>query len=142
MATDNRYLTQLPRETKEFSMKPGSTFGVYDTFRNGMSSVRASSSVVHPLEISEKNFHKHKQQEELASLRKAQGVHMAMKLQMERATLSKIQRLPGLKSSRVGLRTVLCDDIQLGFEDMFENSAQEQNFSHCNLPLMDHSDMY
>merc|ERR1712071_119592 len=118
MAEGNRYIKLLPQNefSQETSIKPGN-FGLHDTLRNGMSSVREQSTAAHPLEFSEKNFHKNKQQQEFTILRNTQGLHMPMKLQMERTILSNVQRLPGFESSRLSLRTVLGDD-ELGFEDM------------------------
>lgn len=133
---NNRHVTLLPKDqfNHESNIKPGS-YGLHDTFRNGMSSVGEQSRVLHPLINSEKNYHKNKQQQEFATLRNTQGLHMPMKLQMERAILSRVQRLPGLQSSRISLRTTLCDDDLLGFEDMFDSSSQ-------SMSMVDYRDLY
>ncbi|XP_065058822.1 proteasome maturation protein-like [Rhopilema esculentum] len=118
MAEGKRFMSLLPSDgySEESFVKPG-VFGIHDTLRDGITSVRGQSVVAHPLEFSEKNYYKNKQKQEFTALRSTQGLHMPMKLKMERTILSKIQRLPGLESSRISLRTVI-DEDELGFDDM------------------------
>merc|ERR1712076_216078 len=84
----------------ETSLDIGS-YGVNDMLRNGPSNVLRNVVCSHPMEASEKNFHLHAEKRKLASARNIQGLHMPIKLSMEQAVTSKIQRLPGLQSSNI-----------------------------------------
>ena len=45
------------------------------------------------------------------------GAHLPMAMRMEMETLAKVQRLPGLPSSRVGLECLMGRDETIDFED-------------------------
>lgn len=115
---DKRFASLFPKSKfcNETLVKPGS-YGIHDTMRDGITSAMQDAGAAHPLQLSEKSYHRNIQRQEFSALRNAQGLHMPMKLQMERTILSRVHRLPGLESSRASLRSVL-DDYDLGFEDM------------------------
>ena len=56
------------------------------------------------------------------------GAHLPMAMRMEMETLAKVQRLPGLPSSRVGLECLMGRDETIDFEDFLglpQDSEQE-----------------
>ncbi|XP_065669366.1 proteasome maturation protein-like [Hydra vulgaris] len=99
--------------------------GANDQFRNGFQSALKDVVSKHPLEISEKNYFKNSERREFSATRSAHGLHMPMKLQMERAVASRIQRIAGLPSSNLALRTLMGINDILGPEDIFNDVSEE-----------------
>ena len=50
-------------------------------------------------------------------VRKTYGSHLAMQLASERAVYGGPRRLPGLRSSTIGLDTMMGDDCRIDFQD-------------------------
>ena len=98
--------------------------GVHDTMRSGPSNILQNVVSSHPVESSEKMYHFNDEKRELASARNVQGLHMPIKLGMEKAVASKIRRLPGLPSSNLALRTLLGAD-EIGPEDIFNDVSDK-----------------
>jgi len=95
--------------------------GVHDVMRNGPANILQNVVSSHPVEARERVYHLTEEKRELASVRNVQGLHMPIKLGMEKAVASRIQRLPGgLPSSNLALRTLLMAD-GLGPEDIFND---------------------
>ncbi|XP_029201003.2 proteasome maturation protein-like isoform X1 [Acropora millepora] len=92
-------------------------YGVRDHMRTGFANVKSELISTHPLEASEKNFLPNQEKLEFKMLRNTQGLQAPLKLQMERAMASKIQRLPCLPSSMIALDTLMGTDECIGFED-------------------------
>merc|ERR1712168_898149 len=61
----------------------------------------------------------------MSSVRNIQGLHMPIKLGMEKAIASKIRRLPGLPSSNLALRTLLGVGDEIGPEDIFNDISDK-----------------
>eukprot|EP00967_Tisochrysis_lutea_P108238 scaffold167562_cov33-Tisochrysis_lutea.AAC.3 len=62
------------------------------------------------------------------------GTHLPMRLKMETNILSQVSRLPGIRSSHVGLNTILGRDETIDFEDYLgrtSDSAHCRSASHC-----------
>merc|ERR1719318_799326 len=89
-------------------------YGVQDRLVAGTSQARDELSSAHPLEYSEKNFHKNEEQREFSMLRNTQGIYAPLRLQMERNVAKQMQRLPCLPSSNLTL------DILTGRADTIE----------------------
>ncbi|XP_071786663.1 proteasome maturation protein-like [Asterias amurensis] len=92
-------------------------YGVPDLMLKGPSSIKESLTSSHPLEESEKFHLSRSQQQEFLMLRKTQGLHAPLKLQMEIHAAKQIQRAPCLMSSNASLDTLLGRDESIGFED-------------------------
>lgn len=114
----------------ETAINAGS-YGVNDLLRNGPTNVLQNIVSSHPLESSEKNYKMNEVKRDLASARNIHGLHMPIKLGMEKAVLSKIHRLPGLPSSNLSLRTILGDDL-LGPEDIFNEVSDRYKTAALN----------
>lgn len=97
------------------------SYGVHDTMKAGSSHALSRVIANHPLEKHEQNFHKIQEQREMKSTRDLLGIHMPIKLQMERTVASKIRRLPGLPSSQLALRTLMDCELAIGPEDLFND---------------------
>jgi len=96
--------------------------GVHDVMRNGPANILQGVVSSHPVEATDRVYHRDNERREIASARNVQGLHMPIKLGMEKAVASKIGRLPGsgLPSSNLALRTLLMAD-GLGPEDIFND---------------------
>ncbi|KAK3699941.1 hypothetical protein QZH41_016600, partial [Actinostola sp. cb2023] len=81
------------------------------------SSVKDQIKSSHPLEFSEMNYTKNQQALDMRMLRNTQGLQAPLRLQMECAVASKIQRLPCLPSSMIALDTLLGTGESIEFED-------------------------
>uniref|UniRef100_A0A6U4HD01 Proteasome maturation factor UMP1 n=1 Tax=Phaeomonas parva TaxID=124430 RepID=A0A6U4HD01_9STRA len=90
----------------------------HDAMRNGLSSVAEHTQGKHPVE----EFQQIRASSELAGkvdmVRSIYGTGAAMGLKTEVQAFSADTRLPGLAQSRVGLDTVLNNDVKVGFEDV------------------------
>ncbi|XP_031569903.1 proteasome maturation protein-like [Actinia tenebrosa] len=111
--------TILPKShgTSEVA-RPQGLYGVSDKMKMGPLGAKDQLAASHPLEFSEINYTKNQQALDMRMLRNTQGLHAPLKLQMEYAVASKIQRLPGLPSSMIALDTLLGTDETIGFEDV------------------------
>ena len=86
------------------------------THQPGMS-LAEDSKTRHPMEIICKNLPHTEFQTKVRNRAMLYGPASAIHLQMDRAILSTIQRLPSLPSHRVGLECVLGKDQSMGFDD-------------------------
>eukprot|EP00111_Clytia_hemisphaerica_P021413 TCONS_00063018-protein len=102
----------------EISQKTGA-YNVHDTLRQGFSHALSGTISHHAVEKSEKNHAVNAVKQELKSARTTHGVHMAMKLQMERSIVSQAHRMPGLPCSYLSLRTLTGENDLIGPEDIF-----------------------
>jgi proteasome maturation protein len=80
-------------------------------------SLAEDSKTRHPMEVIMKNLPKTEFQTKVRNRAMQYGPASAIHLQMDRAILSTVQRLPCLPSDRVGLECVLGSDQTMGYED-------------------------
>ena len=92
------------------------------THQPGMSLAEDSKSK-HPMEIIVKNLPHTEFQTKVRNRAMLYGPASAIHLQMDRAILSTVQRLPCLPSDRVGLECVLEKDNAMGFDDFLGDPA-------------------
>ncbi|XP_056009650.1 proteasome maturation protein-like isoform X2 [Ostrea edulis] len=90
---------------------------------NGVQSSKSKLGAVHPLEYSEMHWHENKVKMDLAMLRNTQGIHMPLRLQMEKNVAQKINRLPGMHSSHLMSDILSGRDEMIDFEDLLNNPA-------------------
>merc|ERR1712048_1151292 len=107
----------------DVSFKPGA-YGVHDTFRQGFSHALKDTISHHPLELAEKNHGINIAKQELKSARNTHGLHMAVKMQMERSIVSRRHRMPGLPSSNLSLRVLSGENDSIGPEDIFNDTPE------------------
>ena len=81
------------------------------------SDVAYSSAHAHPVEAIQQNWLRTQLETKHFLLASVYGAALPMALRTEIETLAKVQRLPGLPSSRVGLECLLGRDETLDFED-------------------------
>ena len=58
----------------------------------------------------------------MASVERSYGSAAAISMKVEKAIMGNFQRLPGLRSSHVGLNTVLGVDEDIDFEDILNGT--------------------
>ncbi|XP_051160651.1 proteasome maturation protein [Leptopilina boulardi] len=110
----------VPDFNDEFGM--GDNYGIKSPMLQGLGATRKQLGFNHPLEASEKVFHKNKQHMEMTMLRNAQGLHAPMRLAMEIKASEKIGRLPFLPSSMALRDSLLGRDIEISFDDILNTS--------------------
>ena len=71
----------------------------------------------HPVEAIQKDWLRTQLETKHFLMSSVYGAHLPMAIRMEMETLAKVQRLPGLPSSRVGLECLMGRDETLDFED-------------------------
>ncbi|KAK3099199.1 hypothetical protein FSP39_000905 [Pinctada imbricata] len=99
----------------------------------GLHSSRESTSAVHPLEHSEKHWNENKCQMDFAMLRKMEGIHMPLRLQMENNISQKMCRLPGMVSSNVMRDTLTGRDEMIDFEDVLNNPFEAEEVGNIHM---------
>ncbi|RKO90801.1 proteasome maturation factor UMP1, partial [Blyttiomyces helicus] len=92
-------------------------FGVHDTLRHGLRSVRSEVVPSHPLEKVLDQWDDTQEQLRYSMHRRAFGSHLPIRLQMEKALVSQVRRIPVLPVSNVGLDILTGRDGHIEFED-------------------------
>merc|ERR1711998_711560 len=101
--------------------------GAANQMRDGLHACRLDKTVMHPVQAIQKGMLTRKVEGKLQESEALFGGHMAMRMQMESAILSRHQRLPGLKSNFVGLTTLHNMDEDFGFEDVLDVPEIREN---------------
>jgi len=78
---------------------------------------RSKLTVGHPLEASEKTYHGRLEQMDFAMLRKVQGMHAPLRLQMERNATRKVGHLPFLPRHNASYNVLIGKDETIDFDD-------------------------
>jgi len=92
----------------------------------GANSKRINLVSSHPLEASEKTYLNRQEQQEFAMLRKIQGLHAPMKLQMERKITMKSGHLPFLPRSNASYDALTGRDELITFEDFLGHAHEPE----------------
>jgi len=74
-------------------------FDIKDKLSCGLAQVKNDMELVHPIQTSEKNFHQNRELASMEQLRKVQGLHAPLRIQMEKKLVSKAGHLPREDSS-------------------------------------------
>jgi len=88
-----------------------------DTLRNGLGTLKDEASPAHPVQVIQEQYEIKQHQNKKFMLAKVYGTHMPEKMHIEETVLSRVQRYPGLKSSFIGLETLLGKDTTIEFSD-------------------------
>merc|ERR1719254_264147 len=80
---------------------------------------RVGAQPRHPVERLLLDAGRRDEQQEMMGKALVFGQHAPIRMKIERELLSQFQRLPGLKSSLVGLETLMDMDETIEFEDIF-----------------------
>lgn len=130
-------LSALPGKVQPITEVSSSvnSYGVPDQMRTGFSNVMSGLTISHPLECTEKNFLQNQELLDFKMLRNTQGLQAPLKLQMERAVASKIQRLPCLPSSMVALDSLMGTDESIGFDDFLNVQGDLEVMSDPHLTM-------
>jgi hypothetical protein len=84
----------------------------------------------HPLEKSESNFHKNKDEAEMDMLRRTFGLGFPLKLQMERKAVSQVGHLSCISTAtRPGLDALLGTDATICFDDVLGKPEDFENMT-------------
>ncbi|XP_014680360.1 PREDICTED: proteasome maturation protein-like isoform X2 [Priapulus caudatus] len=105
---------------------PEGSYGVPNRMLYGLQSAKEKIAPAHPLESTEKMHREPANHIDLNMLRRTQGMHAPLRLQMEIRAASKIRRLPCISSSNLMLDTVLARDDVITWDDVLNNPADAE----------------
>merc|ERR1712072_1255191 len=91
-----------------------------NAMRDGIHACRLDVAVAHPVQGLQHGAFATRVGAKHTEISALYGGHMAMRMAMENAILSRHQRLPGLKSNFTGLSTLHNTDEEFGFEDVLD----------------------
>nr|AQS22663.1 proteasome maturation protein [Pseudodiaptomus poplesia] len=92
----------------------------------------------HPLYVSEKNYHKNKEEAELEMLRRTMGIAMPLKLQMEKKFTSVVGHLPCISTrSNASYEALLGIDSDIGFDDIMSKPENFENMTALPFNLVE-----
>jgi len=94
-----------------------------DNMRLKPGTLQGDLQPVHPVQLIQKNHDRNQYETKKTMLAKVYGVHVPLRQSIEETILSRFQRGGGLKSSLVGLETVLGEDTEIRFEDYLGDPA-------------------
>ncbi|RHZ63312.1 hypothetical protein Glove_330g22 [Diversispora epigaea] len=97
------------------------SFGVQDTFRYGPKTLHSEFSPSHPLESILNKWEETQTNLKFTMQKRLYGVHAPIRHLMERSIVSKMQRLPALPSSNLGLEILMGKDETIDFEDFLSD---------------------
>ncbi|KAI8855272.1 proteasome maturation factor UMP1-domain-containing protein [Chytridium lagenaria] len=104
-------------ERAETSLGGDSFYGVHDSLRDGLKTVRGDVIPGHPLESSLNKWNETQDELHLNLAQRLHGAHMPIRIQMERFLLSQPKRIPVLKTSNLALDILAGRDESIEFED-------------------------
>ncbi|XP_033742929.1 proteasome maturation protein-like [Pecten maximus] len=105
---------------------PVGNYGVPEMMTHGLDKNEAISKPVHELELSEKQWNENKMKMDFAMLRKTEGIHAPLKLQMEFGVAKRNLRLPGLHSSGLMMDILTGRDEMIDFDDILNNPYESE----------------
>ena len=105
-----------------------------DQLRCGVRSLQHESIQRHPVEIQQVRADK-EWNSKLDSVRRIHGSALAMRLAGERQMFSEAHRIPGLKSSKIALETLMGEDSTIQFSDFLNDPNMRPEKSR--VPLHD-----
>merc|ERR1712212_218501 len=100
-----------------------------DKLGSGLSQVRHPIEAVHPIQTSEKNFHKNREMAQMTQLQKMQGIHAPIRIRMEKRLVSKAGHLACITTrTNVSADILNGTDGSIAFEDFL---GQPENYEGC-----------
>ncbi|TRY64171.1 hypothetical protein TCAL_00374 [Tigriopus californicus] len=95
-------------------------YGLKDPMTFGLQRNKDQRQKGHPLEESERLYHANLEKNQMAELRSLQGLHAPLRLQMEKAAVSKVGHLPCITNRSNLLADVLSGrDETITFDDLY-----------------------
>ncbi|CAI2179934.1 7005_t:CDS:2 [Funneliformis geosporum] len=121
MDTVNQSLLIAPSSHADHDTKSltetANSFGVHDTLRYGIRTIESEILEKHPLENRIKHWEGTRTNLNLTMQRRLYGMHAPIRHLMERSIVSRVQRIPVLPSSNLGLDILTGKDETIDFED-------------------------
>ncbi|KAI8907722.1 hypothetical protein PhCBS80983_g02874 [Powellomyces hirtus] len=95
----------------------GTEYGVHDTLRQGLKSVSSELMPRHPVENIESQWKQTQEQLRMKMHRQTFGIHAPLRLQMEKALVNQVRRIPVLPTRNLGLEILEGRDQTIDYED-------------------------
>ncbi|KAI8930372.1 proteasome maturation factor UMP1-domain-containing protein [Entophlyctis helioformis] len=111
-------------------------YGVHDSFRNGLRTLRSEIVQGHPLEARLENWDQTRDQLRLGILRNVYGVAAPLRIQMERALIKQHMRaIPVLHTHNVALDILNGKDDDIEFEDFLGEAKMPTQMMDVHLTM-------
>merc|ERR1712130_824778 len=103
--------------------------------RLGPGTLKSDNQARHPVEEIQKTFLKNERQSRKQMLARIYGNHLPKELTIEENILGRVRRLPGLRSSFVGLETLLDLDTTIEYHDFIGGRAVPSYCDNVNADI-------
>ncbi|KAH7365523.1 hypothetical protein KP509_18G032600 [Ceratopteris richardii] len=108
----------------------------HDTLREGLASYKQDAVPVHPVQVIQSNFEKHRRQTKRSLIERAYGSAVPLRMDIDRQILSRFQRPSGLlPSSMLGLQSLTGELDEFGFEDFLNDPQNSESFVPVDMHL-------
>ncbi|KAJ3302186.1 hypothetical protein HDU76_005561 [Blyttiomyces sp. JEL0837] len=95
----------------------GTNYGVHDTMRNGLRTIRSEVTGAHPLENHLSKWDETQEALRMTMLSDVYGMHAPLRLKMEKHLVSQKRRIPVLKNTNLAMEILTGRDQTIDFED-------------------------
>jgi len=92
-----------------------------DTLRVGLGTLKSENEIKHPIQKEQSENLIRDDANNKAMLARMFGSHLPARITMEQSILSQFRRFPGLRSSLVGLETLMGLDTEIEFDDFLDD---------------------
>lgn len=99
----------------------------HDSFRHGLGTLKDDIGSTHVVEAIQKNHPKQQEQTRLEMMRSVYGTALPARMALDRQILSRVQRLPGLESSRLGLDAMSGRLDEFDFDSYLNRPADSED---------------
>ncbi|KAG0268036.1 hypothetical protein DFQ27_007665 [Actinomortierella ambigua] len=104
-------------------LNTSNSYGLHDTMRFGIRQISTEVSTRHPLEHRLDQWESTQEELKLTMARNTYGMHMPIKLTMERELVTKARGLSFLPQSNLGLDILMGKDETIDFEDFLNTPS-------------------
>ncbi|KAK9803565.1 hypothetical protein WJX72_000608 [[Myrmecia] bisecta] len=98
----------------------------HDTFRQGLSTLKDETTVAHPVQSIQQNAAREQEQLRMQMMRNVYGSALPARLTIEKQILGRVQRLPGIPSSQLGLESLTGALDDFAFESYLSDPASSE----------------
>ncbi|KAJ3019924.1 hypothetical protein HKX48_001568 [Thoreauomyces humboldtii] len=95
----------------------GTEYGVHDTLRQGLKSIRGEVVARHPVDEIDSQWKQTQEQLKMTMQRQTFGLHAPLRLQMEKVLINQVRRIPVLPTRNLGLEILEGRDTTIDYED-------------------------
>ncbi|KAI9101386.1 proteasome maturation factor UMP1-domain-containing protein [Phlyctochytrium arcticum] len=120
-------ISTLNEQTKEVGR--GTEYGVHDTMREGLRTVRSEMVPKHPVEYIDSQWKQTQEQLRMTMHRRNFGLHAPLRLQMEKELVCQPRRIPVLPASNLALSILEGRDMTIDYEDFLGDPHMQMDMT-------------